>query len=415
MAERKERHAIQTCRNNDPSTDINILLLGQTGVGKSTFINGLVNYLCNDTVEDAIRDQMQFVIPSAFTYIDDDTFEEITIRIGERNEHENFDENDHSCTQQCRSFLFPIGEKNLRIIDTPGIRDTRGLEQDTKNFHEILTYISQYEHLNGVCILLKPNEERLTILSNFVYQKSWDHTVEQYSRLMAFIVTCPLHAVCNILSLNEAEQLIRKLTRPIVETTRLIEQNLQLAKEYAKDISENPELAHQGLPQKNATSDHLRYPTTICTNRKCCRTVIVNNEIKIEPLSKYHEICYLTGVTQESYNDERIADCEIMHYETGLEHLMEEYKEEINLFKETIKNEKDPTNYKDVVKTDEIFTLVGTLYRLPIYGNFIRTQVNGLQISQDNISSKREVYVELSAKANTSKIMHQFRNHISLK
>ncbi|CAF3081995.1 unnamed protein product [Rotaria sp. Silwood2] len=94
---------------------------------------------------------------------------------------------------------------------------------------------------------------------------------------------------------------------------------------------------------------------------------------------------------------------------------MEEYKEEINLFKETIKNEKDPTNYKDVVKTDEIFTLVGTLYRLPIYGNFIRTQVNGLQISQDNISSKREVYVELSAKANTSKIMHQFRNHISLK
>ncbi|CAF3092176.1 unnamed protein product [Rotaria sp. Silwood2] len=189
MAERKERHAIQTCRNNDPSTDINILLLGQTGVGKSTLINGLVNYLCNDTVEDAIRDQMQFVIPSAFTYIDDDTFEEITIRIGERNEHENFDENGHSYTQQCRSFLFPIGEKNLRIIDTPGIGDTRGLEQDTKNFHEILTYISQYEHLNGVCILLKPNEERLTILFKFCVNELLRHLHTSASENIIFVFT----------------------------------------------------------------------------------------------------------------------------------------------------------------------------------------------------------------------------------
>ncbi|CAF2956629.1 unnamed protein product [Rotaria sp. Silwood2] len=142
MAERKERHAIQTCRNNDPSTDINILLLGQTGVGKSTFINGLVNYLCNDTVEDAIRDQMQFVIPSAFTYIDDDTFEEITIRIGERNEHENFDENGHSCTQQCR-----------------------------------------------ICILLKPNEERLTILFKFCVNELLRHLHTSASENIIFVFT----------------------------------------------------------------------------------------------------------------------------------------------------------------------------------------------------------------------------------
>ncbi|CAF1233505.1 unnamed protein product [Rotaria sp. Silwood1] len=598
MAQRYETSTIQARRNNDPSTDINILLLGPTGIGKTTFINGLANYLCNDTLEDAARDQMQVVIPSSFSFTDDDTFEDKTIYIGESNEHEHFNENGNSCTQQCRSFLFPIGEKNLRIIDTPGIGDTRGFEQDTKNFHEILTYISQYEHLNGVCILLKPNEERLTILFRFCinellrhlhtsaseniifvftnarstffkpgatskilrtlldqhrkerkievpftntntflldneafrylalrqhgiqlsqeqklsYQNSWNHTVQQYSNLMAFIVTRSLHAVCNTLSLNEAEQLVRKLTRPIVETTRLIEENLQLAKKHAKDISKNPALAHKGLPQKTAKSEHLKYPTTICTNKKCCRTVIVNNETKIEPLSKCHEVCYLIGVIQESYNDERMANCEVMHYKTGicskcgcvwndhqhityevktdirylneassaaditkrinnlkeekakieevykklakflhanailplhddiveylklcikqeemktnsggqnneviqgLELLMKEYKEEINLFKETIKNEKDPTNHKDVVKPDQIFTLVGTLYRLPIYGNFIRTQVNGLKITQDNTSSKREVYVELPSKANASQIMRQFKNHMS--
>ncbi|CAF4677748.1 unnamed protein product, partial [Rotaria sp. Silwood2] len=217
---------------------------------------------------------------------------------------------------------------------------------------------------------------------------------------MAFIVTCPLHAVCNILSLNEAEQLIRKLTRPIVETTRLIEQNLQLAKEYAKDISENPELAHQGLPQKNATSDHLRYPTTICTNRKCCRTVILikqflsclvgicskcgclwndhqhityevktdirylkeassasdiatqiknlkEEKIKIEEVYKklakylhanailplhddiieYFRLCIKQEQMRKACGDQ---NNEVIQ---GLEHLMEEYKEEINLFK----------------------------------------------------------------------------------
>ncbi|CAF4229347.1 unnamed protein product [Rotaria sordida] len=108
---------------------------------------------------------------------------------------------------------------------------------------------------------------------------------------MTFVVTRPLHVVC-----NEAEQLVRKLTCPIIEITRLIEQNLQLAKKNSKDISKNPELARKGLPQKDAKSEHLKYSTTICTNKKCCRTVIVNNETKIEPLSKYHEVYYLIDV-----------------------------------------------------------------------------------------------------------------------
>ncbi len=48
------------------------------------------------------------------------------------------------------------------MIDTPGIGDTRGFDQDVKNMKGIISYISNYMVLNGVCILLKPNEERLT-------------------------------------------------------------------------------------------------------------------------------------------------------------------------------------------------------------------------------------------------------------
>ncbi|CAF1342260.1 unnamed protein product [Rotaria sordida] len=82
MARRYKISTIQACRNKDPLTDINILLLGQTGIGKTTFINGLANYLCNDTLEDAARDQMQLIIQSSFSF----NFEEKIIYIGENNE-----------------------------------------------------------------------------------------------------------------------------------------------------------------------------------------------------------------------------------------------------------------------------------------------------------------------------------------
>jgi GTPase SAR1 family protein len=399
---------IKANRNCPPQHEINILLLGQTGVGKSTFINGLVNYMCNNTLEEAVNNQMQSVIPASFSFTDQNTFEERMINIGEETDDEKFVTNGESCTKQCRSFVFPIGQRNLRIIDAPGIGDTRGLDQDTKNFHEILTYIAQYEHLNGICILLKPNEERLTILFRFCikellrhlhisaseniififtnarstffmpgstkkllqtlldqheneqnvkvpftmentflldnepfrylalcrhgielnneqilsYQKSWDHTVKEYSKLIAYIVTRPLHAVSNTLSLNEAEQLIRKLTRPIAETTKLIAQNIELAQRHKQKVLRNPQAAVEGIPQNDVRIVLLNHPRTVCVSEKCCRIITVNNEQKTEYASKCHEECYLLGVIQETMKDPRLRGCEVMDPYSGKTYLL---------------------------------------------------------------------------------------------
>ena len=187
MAEQNRSSRTRPNRYCDPSKEINILLLGQTGVGKSTFINGLANYFCYDTLKEAARNKMQVVIPSSITFTDEETFEEKTIEIGQRNESENFNDTGQTGTQQCRSFVFRVGEKNLRIIDTPGIGDTRGLEYDTKNFQDMLTYISKYEHLNGVCILLKPNEERATILFRFCINELLRHLHQSVSENIVFI------------------------------------------------------------------------------------------------------------------------------------------------------------------------------------------------------------------------------------
>ena len=134
MAERNQSMRIRPNRYCDPSKEINILLLGAKGVGKSTFINGLANYFCYDTLKEAARNKIQVVIPSIFTFTDMDTFEAKTIEIGQRIGSKNFNDTGQTGTQQCQSFVFRVGERNLRVIDTPAIGDTRGLEYDTKIF-----------------------------------------------------------------------------------------------------------------------------------------------------------------------------------------------------------------------------------------------------------------------------------------
>src|SRR6185436_20096823 len=80
-----------------------------------------------------------------------------------------------SSTQGCTDYEFMMGNALVRLIDTPGIGDTRGLDKDKENFENILKYIARYKHLNGICILLKPNNSRLTVVFRFCIQELLSH------------------------------------------------------------------------------------------------------------------------------------------------------------------------------------------------------------------------------------------------
>jgi predicted GTPase len=185
----KSSSSFRVDKNCPPDRYINILLLGQTGIGKTTFINSLANYLVNDTFQEAINDKLEVIIPTSFSFTDPETFEEKRINIGNETNHEPTNENGRSSTQQCRSFVFPLNDRNLRLIDTPGMGDTRGSEQDKKNLFEILTYISHYEHLNAICILLKPNEERLTIVFRLFIKQILHYLHSSASENIIFVFT----------------------------------------------------------------------------------------------------------------------------------------------------------------------------------------------------------------------------------
>ncbi|KAH7159640.1 hypothetical protein B0J13DRAFT_519096 [Dactylonectria estremocensis] len=72
-----------------------------------------------------------------------------------------------SVTQETMVYAVDIGNTRVRLIDTPGIGDTRGVDQDNKNMADILQVLRGYKNLHGVLILLKPNAFRLTTLFRF--------------------------------------------------------------------------------------------------------------------------------------------------------------------------------------------------------------------------------------------------------
>ncbi|KAL2852048.1 hypothetical protein BJY01DRAFT_244664 [Aspergillus pseudoustus] len=187
--------------NLAPFDECNILILGRTGVGKSTWINSLANYLTYDSLDDAAAaNSLTWKIPFSFTtYTFDESgnYSAIKVQAG----FDNFDdgpgsnspqleEHDGSTgvsgTQNTREHTLFVNECRVRLIDTPGIGDTRGASQDKENMADILSVLQLYPKLHGILILLKPNDQRLDIMFRFCMQELLSHLHRDAARNIAF-------------------------------------------------------------------------------------------------------------------------------------------------------------------------------------------------------------------------------------
>ena len=168
--------------------EINLVLLGETGVGKSTWVNSIANYFAFSTLKDAIDvNDMRVYIPSTFSYTSN-TDETSTITVGSENENE-VHKAGQSGTQMPREYTMNIGKRLLNIIDTPGLGDPRGLDQDSINSESILSHLSNYNEIHGICIFLKPNDPRLTSLFRFVITELLTHLHKSAANNIVFCFT----------------------------------------------------------------------------------------------------------------------------------------------------------------------------------------------------------------------------------
>ncbi|CAF0951423.1 unnamed protein product [Adineta ricciae] len=134
---------------------MNVLLIGESGVGKSTFINALVNYFTFETIERAQANKPIVLIPG------------------------------EDSPNSCKSYVFNFGAKDrrrLRIIDTPDFGNTRDMQH-------ILEYIHDLTHLNAICFLLKPNMTRMADLVSTCLNQFFELLGSKFSRNVIFCFT----------------------------------------------------------------------------------------------------------------------------------------------------------------------------------------------------------------------------------
>jgi len=67
-----------------------------------------------------------------------------------------------SKTSRAQTYTFSNDKYDVTLIDTPGLGDTDGVEQDIKNAQEIIKGLSPFASFNAICILIKMSENRLT-------------------------------------------------------------------------------------------------------------------------------------------------------------------------------------------------------------------------------------------------------------
>src|SRR5262249_31585677 len=74
----------------------------------------------------------------------------------------------------------------MRLIDTPGIGDTRGASQDKENMADILSVLRSYQNIHGILILLKPNDQKLDLMFKFCVQELLTHLHRDAAKNIAF-------------------------------------------------------------------------------------------------------------------------------------------------------------------------------------------------------------------------------------
>ncbi|KXJ78521.1 hypothetical protein RP20_CCG004376 [Aedes albopictus] len=128
--------------------EYNIILFGETGSGKSTLINYLTNYFHNSTLRN-----LKIAIPTKHY----DSTE------GLEHYEYNVQDSSKSQTKTCTVYNFRKQDTTFNFIDTPGLSDTKGADQDDFNIQHIMRAAEQSGVLTAIILVINGTQARSTV------------------------------------------------------------------------------------------------------------------------------------------------------------------------------------------------------------------------------------------------------------
>jgi len=138
-----------------PSPPPTILLMGETGCGKSTFINTLWNVWkhAERGTSPVKNGPIYCLIPTRHLDATEKymSFERDTQRTGE------------SMTDRCSLYEFRYKKRLYHIIDTPGLSDTRSAQQDDENINSIIGMAESVGYLSAIAVIINGRSARNTV------------------------------------------------------------------------------------------------------------------------------------------------------------------------------------------------------------------------------------------------------------
>jgi len=173
-----------------------LLLIGGSGVGKSTWINAFANYCSFETLDKAQKAGGKFPISSTFEILHPKTRNLISIS-SESSEYTPISrdtEIGESVTQSPDEYVFQYQNTKIVIIDTPGLLDTKDVGKDThvtdkEHVNNILRLLSAYNEIHAICILMKANETRLSDAFQYVITEILRHLDKSAINNVIFVFT----------------------------------------------------------------------------------------------------------------------------------------------------------------------------------------------------------------------------------
>ena len=134
------------------SSNINvkkIVIMGETGTGKSTLLNSIVNYAAGVEMEDPFR----------FKLVTDETD-----RAGDQSK---------SQTTEISGYLIEdtILGYDLQVWDTPGFGDTAGEERDEEIKEKINQLLKIEDECHAICFVVKASANRLTDVQKYIIDR----------------------------------------------------------------------------------------------------------------------------------------------------------------------------------------------------------------------------------------------------